>query len=111
MSQEDENVTNVVGSEDNSMEFSGMKILQLLIASVGVITNIIVVVVFLNDRKMRKKIPNICIINQVCLFLLVLFTDHIILSTMKCNVFSYSVCLSTREATRTARKEGQGLSF
>ena len=42
-----------------------MKILQLVIASLGVTTNLIVVVVFLNHKKLRRKIPNICIINQV----------------------------------------------
>ena len=69
MNQTDENVTHVMDKEDDSMEFNGLKILQLVIGCVGAITNIIVVIVFLNDRKMRRKIPNICIINQVCVFL------------------------------------------
>ena len=65
MDEEDDNVTDVIDSEDDSGKFNGLKILQLVIASMGVITNIIVVIVFLNDRKLRRKIPNICIINQV----------------------------------------------
>ena len=69
MDEEDDNVTDVIDSEDDSGTFSTLKILQLVIASMGVITNIIVVIVFLNDRKLRRKIPNICIINQVCVFI------------------------------------------
>ena len=42
-----------------------MKILQTAITSMGIVTNLIVVTVFVNDRKLRRKIPNICIINQV----------------------------------------------
>ena len=48
--------------------FSGydvMKILQIVIACLGVFTNFIVVIVFINNKQMRRKIPNICIINQV----------------------------------------------
>ena len=71
MNTSNENATDVAGSEDDSVEFSGMKVLQLVIACVGVTTNIIVVFVFLKDGKMRRKIPNICIINQVCTFLFV----------------------------------------
>ena len=35
------------------------------ISSVGIVTNVTVIIVFLNDKKLRKKIPNIFIINQV----------------------------------------------
>ena len=42
-----------------------MKILQTLISTCGIVTNLLVVIVFLNDKEMRRKIPNICIINQV----------------------------------------------
>ena len=66
---EEDNVTDVIDSEDDSGKFNALKILQLVIASMGVITNLIVVIVFVNDRKLRRKIPNICIINQVCIFL------------------------------------------
>ena len=69
MYQEDKNVTDIIDSEDDIGDFNGMKIVQVAIGSMGIITNIIVVIVFLKDRKMRRKIPNICIINQVCIFL------------------------------------------
>ena len=68
MYQQYENVTDVINNEDDTRKFNAMKILQLVIASTGLITNNIVIIVFLNDRKMRRKIPNICIINQVCMF-------------------------------------------
>ena len=35
------------------------------ISSIGIVTNFTVIIVFLNDKKLRKKIPNIFIINQV----------------------------------------------
>ena len=69
MDEEDETVTDVMGYDDDFGNFDLMKIIQISIASMRMITNIIVVVVFLKDRKMRRKIPNICIINQVCTFL------------------------------------------
>ena len=75
MDQEDENVTDVLSTTDNdnfNENLNAMKIIQIIIASIGVITNIIVVIVFLNDRKLRRKIPNICIINQVCVFVNIL---------------------------------------
>ena len=68
MDQEDQNVTeltNATANGDNPEKFNGMKIVILVIACVGIITNAVVVIVFLNDRKLRRKIPNICIINQV----------------------------------------------
>ena len=65
MIKEDDNDTDIMNKSNESEQFNCLKILQLLIASMGVITNIIVVIVFLNDRKLRRKIPNICIINQV----------------------------------------------
>ena len=69
MDQENENVTYIIGNEDDSENFDAMKIVIIGIACVGIITNAVVVIVFLNDRKLRRKIPNICIINQVCIFL------------------------------------------
>ena len=68
MDQGDENVTdftNATTNGDYPEKFSGMKIVIIVIACVGIITNTVVVIVFLNDRKLRRKIPNICIINQV----------------------------------------------
>ena len=61
MDQEDENVTDFTNTTDNGDDpekFSGMKIVILVIACVGIITNAVVVIVFLNDRKLRRKIPN-----------------------------------------------------
>ena len=45
--------------------FDLMEIVQLLIAPFGIIGNLTVIVVFLNHRKLRSKIPNRFIINQV----------------------------------------------
>ena len=42
-----------------------MMVLTILIASVGMIANFTVVVVFSHHQKLRCKIPNIFIINQV----------------------------------------------
>ena len=48
-----------------SNDVDSMLILSAAIASVGIIANLTVAVAFLNHRKLRKKIPNILIINQV----------------------------------------------
>ena len=42
-----------------------MMILETIIASVGIVANFTVVVAFFNHKKLRRKIPNIFIINQV----------------------------------------------
>ena len=42
-----------------------IRIIQSSVASVRIIANLTVIVVFLNHRKLRRKIPNIFIINQV----------------------------------------------
>ena len=42
-----------------------MVTLQNIIASLGIVANFTVVMVFLNHRKLRRKIPNMFIINQV----------------------------------------------
>ena len=42
-----------------------MMVLSAAIASVGIIANFAVIIVFLNDKKLRRKIPNIFIIHQV----------------------------------------------
>ena len=52
-------------SQNDSKGFDIMQILQLVIANLGITTNLIVIIVFLNHKKLRRKIPNICIINQV----------------------------------------------
>ena len=40
-------------------------IIQSSVGSIGIIANLTVIVVFLNHKKLRRKIPNIFIINQV----------------------------------------------
>ena len=52
-------------TEDTSTGTNTMGIVHSAIASAGVVTNLTVIVVFLNHKKLRRKIPNICIINQV----------------------------------------------
>ena len=60
---------NLNGSEtdlegkDNNMDI--VEIIQLSIAPVGIIGNLTVIVVFLNHKKLRRKIPNRFIVNQV----------------------------------------------
>ena len=53
-----------ISSLDNAREDS-IRIIQSTTASVGIIANLTVVVVFLNHKNLRRKIPNIFIINQV----------------------------------------------
>ena len=65
-----ETFTNATGimnntTEDTSTGTNTMGIVHSVIASVGIVTNLTVVVVILNNRKLRRKVPNICIINQV----------------------------------------------
>ena len=49
--------------------FDVMEIVQLSVAPVGIIGNLMVIVVFLNHTKLRRKIPNRFIVNQVRKFL------------------------------------------
>ena len=51
--------------EFSSMKFDTVSILAIIIAGVGVISNFTVIVAFVNNKKLGKKIPNIFIINQV----------------------------------------------
>ena len=44
-----------------------MNIIQNIIGCVGIIANSTVIVVFVNHKELRRKIPNIFIINQVTL--------------------------------------------
>ena len=60
-----EDTKDVVTMEATDHNLDVLQILHLIIASSGIITNLIVVVVFLKDEKLRRKAPNICIINQV----------------------------------------------
>ena len=50
---------------DTSNKFDVMMILQMIIALVGIIANFTVVFAFLNHEQLRRKIPNMFIINQV----------------------------------------------
>ena len=59
-----ENITSI-GEVEQDETLSIMAILQSIIASLGIITNLTVVIVFFNHKKLRRKIPNIFIINQV----------------------------------------------
>ena len=56
-------------SEGKLIDFDVMEIVQLSIAPVGIIGNLTVIVVFLSHRKLRCKIPNRFIVNQVRKFL------------------------------------------
>ena len=51
--------------DSNEKTIDIMMLLSTIIASVGIVSNSTVVVVFLKHKKMRRKIPNIFIINQV----------------------------------------------
>ena len=67
MSLINENMENMSHSPpmDTSDKIDVMMTLHSLIASVGIVANITVVIAFVNHRKLRRKIPNIFIINQV----------------------------------------------
>ena len=56
---------NVTVHTERKDTFDVMTILQGLIAVVGIISNFIVVLALLCEKKLRIKIPNIFIINQV----------------------------------------------
>ena len=48
-----------------------IRIIQTVTASLGIVTNLNVIVVFLNHKKLRRKIPNIFITNQVRVYKLI----------------------------------------
>ena len=60
--------TNVLDLEDNTKKIDIVRILSIIIASVGIVSNFTVIVAFLNHKTFRRKIPNIFIINQVSFF-------------------------------------------
>ena len=64
----DINSTNSSSAKETSTvnHIDVLAILSATIASIGIIANMTVAVAFLNHRKLRKKIPNIFIVNQVC---------------------------------------------
>ena len=59
------NIRNSSAIEDGELTSQIIATLQSIIASVGIVANSTVIIVFLNNEKMRRKIPNIFIINQV----------------------------------------------
>ena len=59
------NLTADLKPADVSDKLDVMMILQMLIASVGIVANFTVVFAFLNHKQLRAKIPNMFIINQV----------------------------------------------
>ena len=61
----DDNVTTNETSEEISQNVDVMMILSSTIACVGIVSNLTVVIVFLNHKKLRCKIPNMFIINQL----------------------------------------------
>ena len=65
----DENSSKIATIVNRPVHYDIMTIVQNSIASIGITSNFIVVIAFLNDRKLRRKIPNIFIINQVSFYL------------------------------------------
>ena len=63
----DENLNSSVsiGLVENGDAMNIMTILSTAIASVGIVANMNVVVVFMSQQKLRRKIPKMFIINQV----------------------------------------------
>ena len=52
-------------SNDKNRSVDVMMLLSVLIVCMGIVLNFTVAVVFLNSKKLRTKIPNMFIINQV----------------------------------------------
>ena len=50
---------------ETSKSVDVMMVIKFILSFIGIIGNLTVLIVFLNHRKFRKKIPNIYIINQV----------------------------------------------
>ena len=53
-------------TEETSTDFVVM-VVHSTIASVGIVGNLMVVIVLSNNRKLRVKVPNMFMINQVCI--------------------------------------------
>ena len=47
-----------------------MMVVHCIIASIGIVGNLTVVIALSNNEKLRVKVPNMFIINQVCILLL-----------------------------------------
>ena len=79
----DTNVTLPAIEETISSKFDVMMILQMVIASDGIIANFTVVFAFLNHKQFRRKIPNLFIINQVSYYYLSRLIPKMYLHTRK----------------------------
>ena len=64
-----------LGGSGNTLDI--MEIVQLFIAPVGITGNLTVIFVFLNHRKLRRKIPNRFIVNLVRKFIFILLLRSI----------------------------------
>ena len=63
-----ENISlSIVNNQEKERSLDVMFILSLSIAAVGIFSNLTVVIAFLPNKKLRIKIPNMFIINQVSL--------------------------------------------
>ena len=111
-------------SEANREQFNVMQILQLLIVSVGIIGNLTVIVVFMNHRKLRRKIPNRFIVNQVSYFYVtresichscVAINKHCLVSSNKPDNKQHERCPPTKTLVgirpRTCAFKATALSF
>ena len=61
----------VSGISETPSNFDAMRILQIIISSVGITANFTVVLVFVNHKLLRVKNPNMFIINQVSSFYII----------------------------------------
>ena len=67
LTQIDNNTFSITSGPNNAVDSRAQSILiiQNSVAAIGIVTNLTVIIVFLNHKKLRRKIPNIFIINQV----------------------------------------------
>ena len=63
MDDNNKSTLNETSNTSNTIEV--MEIIQLSIAPIGIVRNLTVIVVFLNNKRLRRKIPNKFIVNQV----------------------------------------------
>ena len=66
MDNKNRTASNVTDMSSNTIDV--MEIIQLSIAPVGIVANLTVIIVFLSNKKLRRKIPNKLIVNQVKLY-------------------------------------------
>ena len=64
--EDDETISDLLSnSSKQSDHLNVTQIVQCAIASIGTVANLTVIIAFLNNKKLRRKVPNIFIINQV----------------------------------------------